>query len=96
MANPFATETELIILRMLRDEPAGMYGLEMVKASGERLKRGTIYVTLGRMEQKGYVKSKAKADADHPGIPRPIYRITGLGERNLAGAEIAGWNPASA
>jgi DNA-binding PadR family transcriptional regulator len=92
MANPFSSATELMILAMLRDEPAGMYGLELVKASGERLKRGTVYVTLGRMEEKGYIKSRTKPNADHPGIPRPIYRITALGERCLAGAELAGWN----
>jgi DNA-binding PadR family transcriptional regulator len=91
MVNPFAAQTELLIMRMLRDEPAGMYGLELVKASDEKLKRGTIYVTLGRMEEKGYVRSRAKADANHPGIPRPVYKLTALGERMLAGAELAGW-----
>jgi len=91
MANPFAAQTELLIMRMLRDEPAGMYGLALVKASEGRLKRGTIYVTLGRLEEKGYVRSRAKPDGDHPGIPRPIYKITALGERVLTGAEVAGW-----
>jgi DNA-binding PadR family transcriptional regulator len=91
MANPFAAETELMILRLLKDEPAGMYGLALVKESGEKLKRGTVYVTLGRLEEKGYVKSRTKENTTHPGIPRPIYKITGLGERVLAGAELAGW-----
>ena len=31
------------------------YGLQLVKASGGRLKRGGIYVTLGRMAAKGLV-----------------------------------------
>ena len=30
-----------------------MYGLQLVAASRRRLKRGTVYVTLGRMEEKG-------------------------------------------
>lgn len=29
------------------------YGLDVVKCSGCVLKRGTVYVTLGRMEEKG-------------------------------------------
>jgi DNA-binding PadR family transcriptional regulator len=96
MANPFATATELAILVLLRETPAGMYGLELVQASGKRLKQGTIYVALGRMEEKGFVKSRVRASADHPGIPRPIYKITALGERQLAAAELAGWAAARA
>lgn len=91
MANPFAAQTELLVLRMLRDEPAGLYGLALVKASEGKIKRGTVYVTLGRLEEKGYVRSRTSADAEHPGIPRPIYKITAAGERVLAGAELAGW-----
>jgi DNA-binding PadR family transcriptional regulator len=96
MGNPFAAETELLILCLLKSEPAGMYGLELVRTSNRKLKRGTVYVTLGRLEEKGYVKSRVKPDADHPGIPRPIYKITAAGERVLAGAELAGWNLARA
>ena len=32
-----------------------MYGLELVTESEGALKRGTVYVTLGRLEEKGYV-----------------------------------------
>ena len=61
-----------------------MYGLELVAAAPGELKRGTVYVTLGRMEQKGLVASEQ--ETPHPaaiGLPRRIYRITGLGERVL-------------
>jgi DNA-binding PadR family transcriptional regulator len=90
MANPFAAETELLILQLLKNEPAGMYGLELVKASANTLKRGTVYVTLGRMEEKGFVRSRVKREADHPGLPRPRYTITALGERALQAAEFLG------
>ena len=40
----------------VRDDEA--YGLELVSASRGRLKRGTVYVTLGRMEEKGYITSR--------------------------------------
>ena len=39
---------EELILDMLISE-GQMYGLEMVRASDNQLKRGTVYVTLGRM-----------------------------------------------
>jgi len=58
------------------------YGLELVAASGGRLTRGGIYVTLGRMEQKGLVMSEP-AEAG-----RRRYRMTGLGERALLAARI--------
>lgn len=95
MANPFATETELLVLRLLRDKPAGMYGLQLVETSGGRLKRGTVYVTLGRLEEKGFVDSRTPQKTKHAGLPRPIYRLNGAGERALAAAELMGLNPAA-
>jgi DNA-binding PadR family transcriptional regulator len=46
-----------------------MYGLKLIKASDERLKRGTVYVTLGRMEEKGFVRSRIDQEGlrNHPG-----------------------------
>jgi len=93
MGTPFASRTELIILRLLTGASAEMYGLELVKASGGLLKRGTVYVTLGRMEEKGLVKSRTKHDENHPRLPRLVYQITALGARALASAEFIGWKP---
>jgi len=90
MGNPFAAETELLVLRLLKDEPEGMYGLALVRTSAGKLKRGTVYVTLGRLEEKGYVTSKVQKKRVHAGLPRPIYQIAALGERALAAAEIMG------
>jgi DNA-binding PadR family transcriptional regulator len=63
-----------------------MYGLELVAASKGELKRGTVYVTLGRMEQKGYITSRLE---DEPpaagGLPRRLYQPTTFG-RQVAGA----------
>jgi PadR family transcriptional regulator PadR len=74
---------ESVILQLLvRDDEA--YGLELVSASRGRLKRGTVYVTLGRMEEKGYVSSRLEdAPADAGGLPRRIYRATVLGRQVL-------------
>ena len=46
---------ELLVLELLRHQE--LYGLQLVAASRGRLKRGTVYVTLGRMEEKGYITS---------------------------------------
>lgn len=61
-----------------------MYGLELVRASGGSLRRGTVYVTLGRMEEKGYVESHPEVqERGAIGLPRRLYRPTGLGLRVL-------------
>lgn len=70
-----------VILQLLLDHGAS-YGLQLVEASGNRLKRGGIYVTLGSMEQKGLVTSEAQDDG------RRVYQLTGLGHRALAAMEI--------
>jgi DNA-binding PadR family transcriptional regulator len=63
-----------------------MYGLELVAASGGALKRGTIYVTLGRMEEKGYVVSRLEdAPPAAGGLPRRVYAPTPFG-REVMGA----------
>jgi PadR family transcriptional regulator PadR len=57
-----------------------MYGLELVAASDGGLKRGTVYVTLGRMEQKGLISSRVE-DEPPPsgGLPRRLYVATAYG-----------------
>ena len=61
-----------------------LYGLELVERSEGALKRGTVYVTLSRMEAKGFVTSEQETlPAGAIGLPRRRYRPTGLGERAL-------------
>jgi len=60
------------------------YGLQLVAASKGRLKRGTVYVTLGRMEDKGYVVSRTEEAPDGAGgLPRRLYEATPYGLRVL-------------
>ena len=74
---------ESLILELLVREHE-MYGLQMVAASKRRLKRGTVYVTLGRMEEKGYLTSRLEdAPPDAGGLPRRLYQPTALGRRVL-------------
>ena len=62
-----------------------LYGLQLVTASKGRLKRGTVYVTLGRMEDKGYITSKLDDPPPRAGgLPRRLYEATPLGHRMLS------------
>ena len=89
MSSRLPSDKELIVLRILKDSPRGMYGLELSKASNGALGQAAVYVTLSRMESKGFVKSHTPTTDDHPGLPRPQYKITALGERALKAAEAA-------
>ena len=81
---------ETLILEMLVASARELFGLEMVEASKGELKRGTIYVTLKRMEDKGLIESRTEARAvGEIGIPRRLYKITGHGERVLAAMRAA-------
>ena len=75
---------ERIILELLTAQ-GELYGLQMVAASNRRLKRGTIYVTLGRMERKGYITSRVEDPPEEVGgLPRRVYQPTAVGRRILA------------
>jgi PadR family transcriptional regulator, regulatory protein PadR len=63
-------------------ETGERFGLEMVEVSGGRLKRGSIYVTLGRMETKGFVESRQEErTSGASGLPRRLYRATPYGRK---------------
>ena len=77
-----ATERLIIELLAVHDE---LFGLQMVELSDGRLKRGTVYVTLGRMHEKGYLESRQEAlPPGAIGLPRRLYRPTGFALRALA------------
>lgn len=95
---PRLSATERVILELLL-EHGELFGLAMVEASNGRLKRGTVYVTLGRMEDKGYLESRQEPlPPGATGLPRRLYTPTGhalrvldawrLAERMLAGASM--------
>lgn len=79
-ALPTMSDTEAVITQALLGGET--YGLDLVKSSKGRLKQGTIYVTLQRMEEKGFIDSREEErPADSRRIPRRLYAVTGLGER---------------
>ena len=82
-AVPRLSAKETLILDLLARD-GELYGLQLVAASKGRLKRGTVYVTLGRMEDKGYVRSRAEDAPDGAGgLPRRVYEATPFGLRVL-------------
>src|SRR3954454_5106841 len=85
---PTLPPKEALILELLVHE-AEMYGLQLVAASNGRLKRGTVYVTLGRMEEKGFIASRLEsAPPDEGGLPRRLYEPTAFGRRVLEAYEL--------
>jgi PadR family transcriptional regulator, regulatory protein PadR len=78
---PKLSRKEFKILELLIAK-GELFGLEMVTSSEGELKRGTIYVTLQRMSDKGYVESREEPrQMPEIGIPRRKYSATGLGEK---------------
>ncbi len=77
---------EALVLDLLAAK-APTYGLDLVHAAHGRLKRGSVYVTLGRMEQKGFVTSTLE-ERPGEGPPRRLYEPTTLGLRALVAARL--------
>jgi PadR family transcriptional regulator, regulatory protein PadR len=80
---PSLPPKERLILDLLIAQ-GPLFGLQLVSLSDGALKRGTVYVTLGRMETKGFVRSEQEAMPPGAiGLPRRLYYPTPLGERVL-------------
>ncbi len=80
---PRLSPKEALILDLLRS--GEMYGLELVTSSDGALKRGTVYVTLGRMEEKGLIVSRIGDVAPAAGgLPRRVYKPTPYGKQLLS------------
>jgi DNA-binding PadR family transcriptional regulator len=78
MQLPSISPIEAQILDLI--EVRERYGLELIEGSGGTLKRGSVYVTLGRMEHKGFVTSRLEErSSGGAGLPRRLYRATPYG-----------------
>ncbi|MFT5679866.1 MAG: DNA-binding PadR family transcriptional regulator [Myxococcota bacterium] len=75
------SDTEALIVQALLIGGES-YGQELIRGSEGRLKQGTIYVLLNRMEVKGFIESKTEAQSpDTRRSPRRLYQVAGVGER---------------
>ncbi len=76
---------EMILLRLLSERQ--MYGYELASALEKkagslfRLKEGTLYPILYRLEKAGHVESRW--ETAERGVPRKYYRLTGSGQKYL-------------
>lgn len=80
---------QAVILKLLLDADGdgGLTGADLVRADPAKLTRGGIYVQLGRLKDRGLVRSRA--DESVPGPPRYFFTITGEGYAALRGHEAA-------
>ncbi len=78
---PRLSAKESVIMRFLVSGRREMYGLELVRCSDGVLKPGTIYVTLLRLEDKGYISSRREGDENGERSLRRLYKPTGLGAK---------------
>lgn len=75
---PSISGIEFLLLDLLGQRER--YGLQLVEASKGKVKLGTVYVTLARMEAKGFVDSRQEErPAGATGMPRRLYRTTPYG-----------------
>ena len=89
--NEWPTPSEMVVMKILQNKPPGAYGLEIVDESDGFVKRGSVYVLLGRLEEKGFVRVlKSRRTQQTSGPPRPHYQLTGEGSRVLAAADSIG------
>lgn len=82
---------ETILAILWHFYPKEMYGLDIVKHSKGRLKRGSIYVYLNQLEEKNWIESrKEEIGNDHS---RRLYKIKDGGRRALQSSD--SFDPAS-
>lgn len=80
----FPTDRELVVMGILQNQPTGLYGLQIVERSEGLIKRGSVYVLLGRLEEKGFVEAtRPQVAQNHSGMARPCYKLTAEGVRMI-------------
>lgn len=72
---------ELLALRLLMDNPQGLYGSELVHLSKGGLARGTIYVMLERLVDKGWVSGQEEEPTAALSLRRTRHFVTKKGSR---------------
>jgi DNA-binding PadR family transcriptional regulator len=81
---------EILILKLLSEER--MYGYQLIQELDKRsngifkMKEGTLYPVLYRLEDSGMIESFWEQDTERRSVPRKYYKITEeglLGLRNM-------------
>lgn len=69
---------------LLTVKTRGAFGSELVHMSDGKLKRGSVYSLLGRLEKAGLVRAIEEPPTDALALPRTLYRITSDGVKARA------------
>ena len=85
-------EFELVVMLGLARLEAEAYGMsifeEIKEVTGRDLTIPAVYVTLNRLEKKGYVTSRTgEATSERGGRAKKFYRLTEEGERALEASQ---------
>lgn len=92
---PLLSKSERNVIEQLIERDK--YGLELVAGSDGFLARSSVYVLLGRMEDKGLIEGReVAAPSGENGPPRRRYKTTGHGVRafHAYAAALAVWRGA--
>lgn len=84
------TSSEALVLSLLSQQSGGAFGSQLVHLSEGKVKRGSVYAVLGRLDSAGYVRAVEEAPTEEYALPRTRYQITALGAR--ARSEFAQWH----
>lgn len=72
---------ELLALRLLIDNPQGLYGSEIVHLSNEGIGRGTVYMLLERLAVKGHVLGVDEEPTTSLNLKRTRHFVTKAGRK---------------
>ncbi len=78
---------EILVLKLLSTE--NMYGYQIIQALDNRsngifkMKEGTLYPILYRLEDEAFIESYWEQSLDKRGVPRKYYKITAKGLKGL-------------
>ena len=72
---------DLKALRLLMDNPRGLYGSELVALSEGYLSRGTVYTLLDRLLEKGIIREGEEPPTPAFQMQRTRHFITASGQR---------------
>jgi PadR family transcriptional regulator PadR len=81
-------EDVMLAIMQLADNAYGASIYETLEEAGRRTNVGSLYVTLGRLEGKGFISSRAgEPTAIRGGRAKIYYKVEGAGLRALASTE---------
>jgi DNA-binding PadR family transcriptional regulator len=87
-ASPLGEFEVVVLMAVLHLQSGGAFGSaileEIRRRSGRAASRGSVYITLDRLEDKGLLASKlAAGTAARGGRPKRVFRLTARGTEQL-------------